>query len=231
MAQDSSLIVTIDGPAGSGKSTVARLLAQRLGLDFLDTGAMYRGLTAAVLDAGVDPASDELAVEHVAIAEPMRFDFSKDPPTLLVGGRDITHRLRDGDTTSQVSIIASLPGVRRVLVEAQRRIGREHPRLVTEGRDQGSVVFPQAQVKFYMDADADVRARRRVAQLEASGRAASHRAILAQIIDRDHRDRSRRDGPLICPDDAQRIDTSAMTLDQVVDLLEERVRAAVKVVM
>ncbi len=224
---EKALIITLDGPAGSGKSTVARLLAKRLGLEFLDTGAMYRGLAAAAIDAGIDPGEDEAGVVNVAITYPIRFDWTADPPRLKVGGRDLTHRLRDPDTTGHVSHVASMPEVRRVLVEAQRRIGREHQRLVTEGRDQGSVVFPQAQAKFYMDASADVRAKRRVEQLEAAGRVAKHSVVLAQIIDRDHRDTTREDGPLICPEDAERLDTSGMSLEAVVDHLEARVRERV----
>jgi cytidylate kinase len=217
------MIVTLDGPAGSGKSTVARLLAQRLGLEFLDTGAMYRGITAVCLDQGVS-LSDPGAVIEMARLQSLRFDWHTDPPRLKVGARDVTDRLRDPDVTGGVSEIASIGPVRSVLVEAQRRIGREHPRLVTEGRDQGSVVFPQAQAKFYLDARPEVRARRRADQLRQGGKRVDEHQILEQILHRDHRDSARTDGPLICPPDATRIDTSDMTLDQVVDLLERQVR-------
>lgn len=217
-------IVTIDGPAGSGKSTVARLLAARLGMDFLDTGAMYRGIAAEALDSGVDPA-DNQAVAAMAEKLNIRFSWHDDPPRLLIDSRDVTHRLRDADVTTAVSDIAGNSDVRRLLVRAQRWIGGLHPNLVTEGRDQGSVVFPDATVKFYLDARPEVRARRRVDQLHAAGREADEQQILASIIYRDQRDTSRSDGPLICPVDAIRIDTSEMTLEQVVQTLEEHVRA------
>ena len=222
-----SLIVTLDGPAGSGKSTVARQLAQRLGLAFLDTGAMYRGLCAMCLDRGIDPASQPQAVLELARRQPMRFDWRSDPPRLHVGDRDVTGRLRDADVTQHVSEVAAMAPVRRVLVEQQRRIGREHPRLVSEGRDQGSVVFPDAQVKFYIDASAPVRAQRRALQLQQAGQHVEAGDILEQIVQRDHRDATRCDGPLICPHDADRIDTTAMSLDEVVDELERRVRQRV----
>ncbi len=218
------LIVTLDGPAGSGKSTVARELAARLGLALLDTGAMYRGLTARALDRGIDPGAEGYAVVELARHSPMRFDFAAEPPRLFVGSVDVTDRLRDADVTAAVSDVAALAPVRKVLVEQQRAIGAEHPRLVTEGRDQGSVVFPQAHVKFYLDAAPAVRARRRAEQIRAAGRHADLEAIRRSIMDRDARDTSRADGPLICPPDAERIDTSAMTLEQVVELLERRVR-------
>jgi len=221
---DRGLIVTLDGPAGSGKSTVARTLAKRLGLEFLDTGAMYRGVTAAALDAGLDPKAHESGVVDLAHTQTIRFDWRQDPPRLLIGGRDITHRLRDPDTTEQVSVVSSFPAVRRLLVRAQRKIGREHPKLVTEGRDQGSVVFPEASSKFFLDASPQVRAERRCAQLREAGYDPSFQAILKNIVDRDHRDRNRSDGPLICPQDAEKLDTSAMSLEQVVDHLERRVR-------
>lgn len=217
------LIVTLDGPAGSGKSTVARLLARRLGVEFLDTGAMYRGLTAKALERGIDPVTEHYAVVELARNLPLSFDWATDPPRLLVGGVDMTHRLRDADVTSSVSDVAALTGVRQVMVEAQQRIGREHPRLVTEGRDQGSVVFPDADAKFYLDAGASVRAQRRAEQIRAAGRHADFEQIRRDIVARDEKDSTRKDAPLICPADAERIDTSDMTIEGVVELLEKKV--------
>ena len=219
-----SLIVTLDGPAGSGKSSVARKLAQRLGLEFLDTGAMYRGLTAKAMHRGIDPATEGHAVVELARHTTMSFDWEQDPPRLFVGGLDVTERIRDRDVTGHVSDVAALSGVRQVLVESQKTIGKEHPRLVTEGRDQGSVVFPDANVKFYLDATATVRAKRRVAQIHESGKKADLEQIRDDIIERDRKDSTRKDSPLVCPEDAIRVDTSDMTLEQVIDHLENTVR-------
>lgn len=220
--RQNSQVVTIDGPAGAGKSTVARRLAQRLGLDFLDTGAMYRGVAAAVIERGIDPAEPD-PVAEVAEDLHVRFDWSADPPALKIDGRDMSQRIRDQDVTAAVSEIATNPAVRRVLVRAQRWIGAKHPKLVTEGRDQGSVVFPVALAKFYLDASAEVRAKRRAEQLREAGKPADEQEILRQIVYRDDRDATRSDGPLICPDDAVRVDSSNMTLDGVVDHLVELV--------
>lgn len=221
------LVITLDGPAGSGKSTVARLLAKRLGLEFLDTGAMYRGITAYCLQENVDPSQSPHAAAELARRARITFDWTSEPPHLYINDQDFTHRLRDPDVTFSVSDIAANPGIRQILVQAQQQIGREHPRLVTEGRDQGSVVFPGAQVKFFLDAEARVRARRRAKQLREAGTPANEEEILAAILVRDRRDRERSDGPLVCPPDAQPIDTTHLTLDQVVDLLEQHVRARV----
>lgn len=218
------LTITLDGPAGSGKSTIARRLAQRLGLEFLDTGAMYRGLTALCLDKGIDPAGDPASVVDLAKRSPIRFDWLADPPRLQIGERDLTDRLRDPDVTFSVSDVASIGGVRQVMVEAQRDIAEKHPRLVTEGRDQGSVVFPHAQVKFYLDATPAVRAKRRADEIRKAGKPVDEEQILDQITRRDQRDRHRSDGPLICPPDAIVVDTSAMSLDQVLDHLEKLAR-------
>lgn len=221
------LIVTVDGPAGSGKSTVARRLAKRLEVEFLNTGAMYRGLTAHAIDRGIDPSHEAHAVVELAQRQEMCFNWQTDPPRLMVGGVDVTDRLSDSDVTSQVSDVAALKQVRQVLVEAQRRIGEEHPRLVTEGRDQGSVVFPQAEVKFFLDASLAVRAQRRYDQIYEMGHLANLEHIRQSLLSRDHRDLDRADGPLICPVDAARIDTTEITLDQVVNLLESKVQQAV----
>lgn len=221
------MIVTIDGPAGSGKSTLARQLAQRLGLDFLDTGAMYRAIAAKAIERGIDLAQEPFYVVELARHCPLRFDWQTDPPRLYARGADVTDRLRDADVTSAVSDVAAIGAVRQVLVENQRQIGKEHPRLVTEGRDQGSIVFPDADVKFYLDASPAVRAHRRAEQLRELGKPVHLEDIRQNIIDRDRKDSSRSDGPLICPDDAMRIDTSEMSLGEVLDLLEQHVLANV----
>jgi cytidylate kinase len=221
--QETPLIVTLDGPAGSGKSSVARALARRLGLAFLDTGAMYRAIAVRCLDTGIDIAADEPGAIAMAQRVSLRFDWSTDPPSLYADGQELSIRIRQPDAASAASQIAVFGPVRQVLVESQRRIGREHPRLVTEGRDQGSVVFPNAQVKFYLDAAPPVRARRRVKQMQQAGIEADEAKILAQIIERDQRDASRADGPLVCPQNAIRVDTSELTEDQVIDLLKHHV--------
>ena len=222
-----NLIVTLDGPAGSGKSTVARRLAERLGLEFLDTGAMYRGIAATALARGIDPdAEGHLLGELVRRCE-IRFDWATDPPRLLVRGQDLTDRLRDDDVTSLVSAVARIPAVREVLVREQQRMGREHPRLVTEGRDQGSVVFPDAAAKFFLEASPQVRAQRRADQMRAAGRRVDVEKIREQIMARDAADSTRAVAPLVCPEGAERIDTSDLDLDEVLDLLESRVHARV----
>ena len=224
------LIVTIDGPAGTGKSSVARDLAQALGLEFLDTGAMYRAATALGLDRRV-PLDDERALAELIRESDLHFDWTTDPPTLLAFGTPMMGRLRDQDITRWVSPVSELAGVRRILVDLQRRIGEAHPRLVSEGRDQGSVVFHDADVKFYVDAHARVRAERRADQLRAAGRPANVDEIEHEIRTRDTRDTSRAVGPLVCPDDAVRVDTSNLTQSQVVEhlvgLVKQRVQHAV----
>lgn len=220
------LIVTLDGPAGSGKSTVARRLAQRLGLDFLDTGAMYRGITAKAVDRGIDVVEEDYAVVELARNAKIHFDWDTDPPSLIINDVNVTPRLRDSDVVAKVSDVAAMSAVRDVLVKAQRRIGEAHPGLVTEGRDQGSVVFPNAAVKFYLDASPQVRAERRANQLRELGKSANLERIRESIILRDRKDSSRKSGPLIVPEDAEKIDTSGMSLDDVLDYIEKRVRAS-----
>lgn len=223
---DTPAIVTIDGPAGTGKSTVSRTLAARLGLDFLDTGAMYRAATAIVIDHALDPTDHEAVVATVASAD-LHFDWSRDPPAVLAWNRPINDRIRDADVTRLVSPISAIPALREHMVRKQRLIGQQHPRLVTEGRDQGSVVFPDAHVKFFLSARPEVRAERRAAQLREAGHESDAAAILADIEERDRLDSTRTTGPLVCPADAQRVDTSDLSFDGVVDELERRVRETI----
>lgn len=217
------LIVTIDGPAGTGKSSTARALAKRLGVDFLDTGAMYRAAAAIVLDSRTDATDPKAVVERVRRAN-LQFDWTTDPPTLLSDGKSIMGRLRDPDVTALVSPLAGVTELRRLMVSLQQQIGGEHPRLVTEGRDQGSVVFPRADVKIYLDADAAVRAARRADQLRQSGQSAEEADQQREITARDRSDSTRREGPLTCPPDAVRVDTTHITFDQVVERLDRLVR-------
>ena len=221
---DEDLIVTLDGPAGGGKSSVSRALAKRLGVSFLDTGAMYRAIAVRCVDRGIDMAADPVGVVELAQRTSIRFDWSTDPPDVYADDVNVTSRIRDSDASAGASVLGALGPVRQVLVDAQRRIGRERKRLVSEGRDQGSVVFPGAQVKFYLDAAPAVRAARRARQLAEAGAEVDEQVVLADIIERDDRDASRADGPLVCPTDAVRVDTSDMTEQEVTDLLERLVR-------
>lgn len=216
------LIITIDGPAGTGKSTVARALAHRLGLDFLDTGAMYRAAAAIAIDADLDIDTHDRLVAEIERRD-LHFDFDTDPPTLLCCGESIMHRLRDEDVTRLVSPIAAIDKLRQEMVKKQRLIGVQHPRLVTEGRDQGSVVFPDADVKFFLYASPRVRAERRANDERRKGIEVDLDAMEKSISERDARDSTRTVAPLTCPADAERIDTSHMSFDQVVDALAAHV--------
>ncbi len=217
------MIVTIDGPAGTGKSTVGRELAARLGLALLDTGAMYRAAAAIVLDQGIDPADEERVVEAVA-KEDLHFDFSKDPPSMLCSGTPVDDRIREQDVTRLVSRVSAIAALRTHMVRKQRIVAHQHPRLVAEGRDQGSVVFPDADVKFYLEATPGERARRRAEQMRCAGQDVDERALRVEIEQRDNYDSTRAVGPLRCPEGATRLDTSELSFDEVVDELERIVR-------
>jgi cytidylate kinase len=218
------MVITIDGPAGTGKSTVSRAVAKRLGFDFLDTGAMYRAIGLAAIRRGV--AMDN-ARELAFVAEHCRveFDWSKAPPGVLLNGESVGHLLRGTDATEAAKFVAQVPAIRNKLVEDQRRIGREHGRLLTEGRDQGSVVFPDAAFKFFLTATPEERAHRRARELRTRGEIVDEKEILRQIVERDRLDSSRAVGPLKVPDGAETVDTTRLTMEQVIGLLVERVRA------
>jgi len=220
---DQPTIITIDGPAGTGKSSVARVLAARLGLDFLDTGAMYRAAAAIAIDQCMGLDDPDCLVAAVVDAD-IHFDWATDPPEIVAHGVPLGSRIRTTEVTAIVSPIAGIGALRRYMVHRQREIARDHPRLVSEGRDQGSVVFPDAHVKFYLDASAQVRASRRAQQLIASGQPADESRLLRDIIERDRSDMSRTDGPLALPRGGIVVDTSTIEFDDVVAELERVVR-------
>lgn len=218
------MIITLDGPAGTGKSSVALAVADRLGFDFLDTGAMYRaiGLEAIRRNADLD---DSRGLAYIASHCRIEFDWSSHPPGVVLNGEPVTHLIRGSEPTRAASKVAAVGPVREQLVEQQRRVGRERPNLVTEGRDQGSVVFPDARFKFYLDATAEERARRRAAQLRARGEIVDPLQILREIRERDHRDSTRAVGPLTVPRGATVIDSTGKSQEQVVDEIVAHVKA------
>ena len=218
-----SMIITIDGPAGSGKSTVAARLAQRLGIAYLDTGAMYRAATLAALQENVSLDDSDALVDLLnrCRLEPA---LTADAGRVLLNGKDVSDAIRSPEVTNQAHKLASQPAVRRLLVQEQRQIAQQVISLVTEGRDQGTVVFPNADFKFYLDADPICRARRRCRQLQQIGHEISYEQILAEQQQRDLRDAQRLDGPLKVPEDALIIDTTEMTIDQVVETLYQRIK-------
>ncbi len=216
------MIITIDGPAGSGKSTAARNLARHLGVAFLDTGATYRAATLKALREQVDP-EDEDALARLTRQADIHLEPGPDGLVVRLDGEDVSEPIRTPRVTDHAKYLARSPKVREVLVELQRRIGRELGSFVTEGRDQGSVVFPDADVKFYLDADPSQRARRRAEELRQKGQDADPDEVLQAIQQRDASDRNRAVGPLVCPDDAVVIDNSAMTPEQTLAALLDHV--------
>ncbi len=218
----SELVITIDGPAGSGKSTVARLLAERLDAAFLDTGAMYRAITLAALRDGVE-LSDE--GQLVAVLEKHRFDFEAVRGKMFVSidGQDVTEAIRDNELTAKVRFAAASSRVRARLVEMQRAFAARHARIVTEGRDQGTVAFPDADVKFYLTAHVRERARRRKAELDAQGRPADLEQTRQAIEARDRSDENRAVGPLKPAPDAVLVDTTDLSVSEVVERIHRYV--------
>ena len=209
------MIVTIDGPAGSGKSTAARELAKAIGIAYLDTGATYRAMTLQALREGAD-MTDEPALARIARRADIQVLPKSDGVRVLLNGEDVTRAIRSAEVSDNSHHVARLPAVRDVLVALQRKIGRSLGDFVAEGRDQGSVVFPHADVKFYMDASPQVRARRRFEEMKADGEDVQYEDVLRAIVQRDGRDRNRAVAPLVKPDGAVEIDTTDMSIEQVV---------------
>lgn len=212
------MIVTIDGPAGSGKSTAARGLAGRLGFEFLDTGAMYRAVALALGRAGLPFSDAGRVVEYLA-----RTRLEMPPGRVLLNGEDVSEAIRHPSMSDASSRVAVEPHVRAVLVGWQRQVasGRD---MVCEGRDQGSVVFADSPCKFYLTASLPTRAARRLAELTARGVKTTLERVTEDLEIRDHRDRTREVGPLLPADDAIVVATDGLTPEQVVDRLEAEVR-------
>lgn len=221
------MIVAIDGPAGSGKSTVAKMLAERLGFHYLDTGAMYRAVALTALRRGVDPL-DERAV--TAIARDAFIEFEHDagsavPTRILFDGEDVSLAIRAPEVDDAVSAVAKLPRVREAMVERQRA-QIEYGDLVAEGRDIGTVVFPDAAVKVFLTASPEERARRRHVELEERGVRVAQDEVQDAMTARDTADSTRKAAPLMAAADARVLDTTDLDIEQVVDaiaaIVEER---------
>lgn len=215
---DGGLILTVDGPSGTGKSTMCRALAKRLDAKYVDTGAMYRVATLAVLRAGIDPADTAAVIEATADL-PLEVSDDPDSTQVLLAGEDVKGEIRGPEVTRHVSAVSAIPEVRVNLVELQRKLAREAGRAIVEGRDIGTVVLPNAPAKVFMTASPEVRAKRRYDQDVAAGREADFDVVLANVKRRDEADSSRATSPLKPAEDAELVDTSAMTPDEVLAAL------------
>jgi cytidylate kinase len=209
------LIIAIDGPAGTGKSTVAKLLAARLGCLYLDTGALYRAVAWKVSAAGINP-SNRAAIERILSTSEVSIELRDGRTHVVMDGREPSQEMRTPEISQMASLISAIPAVRDWLLPVQRKAGAKDS-VVAEGRDIGTRIFPQADVKFFLDADLDVRAARRYRELAAGGVGVSLEQTRQEVQARDERDRSRDIAPLRPAEDAYVIDTSALDVDQVLD--------------
>lgn len=215
---DNGLILAVDGPSGTGKSTTCRALAKKLDAKYVDTGAMYRVATLAVLRAGVDPSDTQAAI---AATDNLPLTVSDDPDSkeVLLAGEDVSREIREDAVTRNVSAVSAIPEVRQNLVDLQRKLAADAHRAIVEGRDIGTVVLADAPAKAYMTASAEVRAQRRYDQNVAAGIPADYDTVLADVVRRDEADSSRSTSPLRPAQDATIVDTSSMTPDEVLDAL------------
>lgn len=214
-------VLTIDGPSGAGKGTVSRAIARKLGWHYLDSGSIYRSLAIAAIAAGVD-LSDEAAIAEVAKAMVLEFECAEEL-TVKLDGKNITGQLGLESTGNAASVVAALPEVRKVLLQKQKDF-RRPPGLVADGRDMGTVVFPDAQNKVFLTASAEERAMRRYKQLKEKGIDANLLSITQEIEERDRRDQQRKAAPLMQADDAVFIDSSDMSIETVIEQIVNLIR-------
>ena len=217
------LVIAVDGPGGAGKTSASRRLADELGVPYLSTGVMYRAVGLAVLNAGLD-LEDEAGISSFLQTLEMQVTLQGSEPIVRINGIAQGAELRTPEAAEMASHVATMPAVRRFLVAQQRQIA-ESTGGVIEGRDIGTRVLPQAPYKFYLDASLEVRARRRGEELSAVGRQVDHDVLLQQLANRDHKDRTRSDSPLTYDESYTYLDTSSMTLGQVVAAMLSHVQA------
>lgn len=222
MADQERPIVAIDGPAGSGKSTVARKLADRLGYVYIDTGAMYRSVALVARQKDVS-WEDAEALARVARELDLRFEPNGERPRVVVGGEDVSLEIRTPEMDRGASQVSGWPGVREALVAKQRELA-QHGGVVMEGRDIGTVVFPHARAKFFVTASVEERARRRAAELQSRGEEVEPEQVRADVAERDRRDMEREHSPLRKAEDAVELITDGLSIEQVLERLEQLVR-------
>ena len=217
------MIIAIDGPSGAGKSTLGRLLARELGLLYIDTGAMYRAAALAVIVAGVSTA-DESAVARVVHGSDINLAGDPDSLQVMLGGRDVSREIRTEEVSHTASVISAIPEVRRTLVARQREMGERAGGVVLDGRDIGTVVFPGADVKFFLTAAPEERAHRRYEEDRMKERDATFEETLIEINTRDRRDTTREDSPLTAAPDAVVIDSTELSIEGVFERMMQVVR-------
>jgi CMP/dCMP kinase len=217
------MIIAIDGPSGAGKSTLGRLIARELKLLYIDTGAMYRAAALAVIESGVS-TTDKAAVAEVVTRADINLEGDPDSLQVMLDGRDVSRDIRTEEVSHSSSVISTIPEVRRVLVNRQRELGRRAGGVVLDGRDIGTIVFPQADIKFFLTAAPEQRAQRRYEEDRVKERNATFEETLAEINTRDRRDSTRDDSPLAIADDAIVIDSTECSIEEVFERMMKAIR-------